>query len=110
MSIKISQIRYMDWTEDKDGGRSGSTTSDTIVKIENIEKRFVNDSYMYKARQWINRTFAEEQVSEIESEIASAKMEIRAAQERIEFYEKELQQFLVPVEIEGTVAPTSEGK
>lgn len=99
--IKIYQRHYSHTYE---GGYTGDvniteSVTDTYVEVLNIKKCFKQDTYMHEAREWVNKTFAEEQYNQLQGVIKDQEQEIEKAKQTIKESKAKLLTFLVDVEI-----------
>lgn len=101
MSIKIKKEKY---SYDTIGGYDKDTistyyTARSIVIIENIIKKFEDDEYLFKAKDWVNKTFAEDEYVQLKNDIEKYRADINKMFDLIDTNNKLLNTFLVPVDI-----------
>jgi len=100
-AIKVYQRPYSYTYEGGYGGDCTMTaySADTIVEVLDIKRTFEGDEYMHKAREWVNKTFAEDEYNALQGIIKDSEREIENRKKRIKEAEARLLTFLVNVEL-----------
>lgn len=98
--IKVKLERYTYATDGPYDSITTSTSCRSIVTIHNIVKCFDHDPYLRKAKEWVNKTFAEEKYNQMHATIKENNKTIEDLKMNNLELENRLNTFLVEVEAE----------
>ena len=95
--IKIKKDYYSYTKDGPYDSISTIRTARSTVTIHTLIKVFDDDEYLHKAKEWVNKTFAEDKYNTIKAAISEHKLEIERIKANIKENERKLSEFLVDV-------------